>query len=143
MAWSCAAVLLIAAAFHVYWALGGRIGHDAVIPHHAGRNGSPALRPTKAMTHGVAAALAAAALLVLVTAQAVPVPAHVELPRALLRTLLALLATAFLIRAFGGSRFTGFFKKVRGTRFARLDTWFFSPLCLVLGLALADLAWRP
>ena len=35
----------------------------------------------------------------------------------------------------------GFFKKVGGSRFAKLDTYFYSPLCLVLGVGLLVVAW--
>jgi len=30
---------------------------------------------------------------------------------------------------------------VKGSRFARLDTWVYSPLCLVLGAGLLAVAW--
>ena len=35
----------------------------------------------------------------------------------------------------GNFRLVGFFKKVRGTRFATLDTRYYSPLCLFLAAA--------
>jgi catechol 2,3-dioxygenase-like lactoylglutathione lyase family enzyme len=41
----------------------------------------------------------------------------------------------FLLRAVGDFRLVGFFKRVRGTPFARWDTRLFSPLCVALGLA--------
>jgi len=40
----------------------------------------------------------------------------------------------FLLRALGDFRYVGFFKKVKTTPFAKADTKFFSPLCLMLGL---------
>ena len=39
-----------------------------------------------------------------------------------------------LARAVGDFRYVGFFKRVRGSRFATLDSRYFSPLCLLLGL---------
>ena len=39
-----------------------------------------------------------------------------------------------LARAVGDFRYVGFFKRVRGSRFATLDSRYFSPLCLILGL---------
>ena len=46
-----------------------------------------------------------------------------------------LLAGVMLARAVGEFRYVGFFKTVRNTRFGQLDTRFYSPLCLFLGLA--------
>lgn len=46
----------------------------------------------------------------------------------------AVLAIVFLLRSIGDFRWMGFFKSVRGTRFAVRDTWVYSPLCLLIGL---------
>ena len=51
-------------------------------------------------------------------------------------------AVVLLVRAIGDFRYIGFFKRVRGTRFARLDTRYFSPVALMLGAATAAIAWR-
>jgi Protein of unknown function (DUF3995) len=53
------------------------------------------------------------------------------------------LSLVFLLRAFGNFTTFGFFKTVTGTPFARLDTWLYSPLCLVLAALAAGLAWLP
>ena len=45
-----------------------------------------------------------------------------------------------LARAIGEFRLVGFFKTVKGSLFARMDTLFFSPLCVLLSLGLASLA---
>lgn len=42
------------------------------------------------------------------------------------------LAAALLLRSIGEFRALGFFKRVRSTPFARMDTWVYSPLCLLL-----------
>jgi len=49
------------------------------------------------------------------------------------------LASVFLARAIGDFRFVGFFKRVHGSRFAHWDTALYSPLCLVIGLAIVAL----
>lgn len=49
-------------------------------------------------------------------------------------------ADAMLLRAVGHFRLVGFFKKITGSRFARLDTMLFSPLCMALGLGLSAVA---
>ena len=51
------------------------------------------------------------------------------------------IAVLMFARAIGDSELVGFFKKVGGSRFARLDTYFYSPLCLVLGAGLLVVAW--
>jgi hypothetical protein len=51
-----------------------------------------------------------------------------------LRVLGYALALLFLARAIGDFRLVGFFKRLRGTRFASLDTRYYSPLCLGLAL---------
>jgi len=45
-----------------------------------------------------------------------------------------LIAAVFALRAIGDFRYVGFFKRIRDTRFARLDTLAYSPLCAVLGV---------
>ncbi len=40
----------------------------------------------------------------------------------------------FLLRAMGEFKYVGFFKKVKNTEFGKLDTKYFSPLCLVIGI---------
>jgi len=50
-------------------------------------------------------------------------------------------ALVMFARAIGDSELVGFFKKVGGSRFARLDTLLYSPLCLVLGAGLLVVAW--
>ena len=53
-------------------------------------------------------------------------------PSGLVRFAMYALATVFLLRAIGDFRLVGFSKRVRGSRFARLDTLVYSPLCLAI-----------
>ena len=62
------------------------------------------------------------------------------LPKPLLRGLSYALALGLLARAIGEFRCVGFFKRIRGSRFARLDSWVYSPLCLLLGAGIALVA---
>jgi len=50
------------------------------------------------------------------------------------------LALIFAFRALGDFRYVGFFKRVRGNLFAQRDTWFYSPLCLLLAILIARVA---
>jgi hypothetical protein len=47
-----------------------------------------------------------------------------------------------LARAVGDFRYVGFFKRVRDSRFATLDTRVYSPLCFVLAAGVAFIAFR-
>jgi Protein of unknown function (DUF3995) len=83
-----------------------------------------AFKPSKWATAGVGVVLLGTAAIVLM---------HVEV-------LIAGAAVVLIVRAIGDFRLVGFFKRVRGSRFARMDTLLYSPLCLALGAALAVLA---
>ena len=128
-----ATTLALIALVHVYWALGGRVAKSAALPEIDGR---PAFTPRGPLTLLVAAALSLAALLLAVTGGVLEVP----LPRSGLRLLTFGLALVFVARAIGDFRLVGFFKRVKGSRFATLDSLIFAPLCLLLGLAAAWVA---
>ncbi len=128
-------VLTSLAALHFYWALGGRAGKSAAIPE---RNGKPVLRPTASATLLVGLALLLAVAIIATQARFI-FPGRFQ-PYA--RIVCAALALVFLARAVGDFRYVGFFKSVGATRFARLDTYVFSPLCLVLSASIADVALR-
>ena len=131
----CAGVLALIAGVHFYWALGGRRGLALAVPQT--ERGSASFKPGAGATHAVALMLMLAAALIVAQAGLLPVPAWPLLPAAL-RGVVALMALIFLVRALAPLRYTGLFKQVRHTPFGRYDTWLYSPLCLLLGLALAS-----
>lgn len=131
----CVAILLFAAGFHFYWGLGGRIGWQAALPQHPG--GGRVFTPSARAAHAVGATLVLAVLIIAVHTGVLPLPVPAWGPRAAV----ALMSLVFLVRAFGWFRYAGWFKQVRDTHFGRYDTWFYCPLCLVLGLGLGRLAW--
>jgi hypothetical protein len=116
------------ALIHAYWALGGRAGSNAAVPEVDQR---PAFVPSASGTFTVAVGLAACAALVAASAgfiiSAIPSPWITWLAYAL--------AVALLARAVGDFRMVGFFKRIRGTRFSRLDSAVYAPLCLALAVA--------
>jgi hypothetical protein len=127
-------VFLGLSALHVYWAVGGRRGTDAVIPTVEGRR---ALNPSSPAALGIAAALALAAAITIGSTGVL----HSVVPAWLIRSGLIVLALVFALRAVGDFRLIGFTKRVKDTRFARLDTKLFSPVCVGLAAACAALAW--
>jgi hypothetical protein len=127
LALSIALVFCALSALHWYWVLGGVSSGMAAVPEV---NGRPAFQPGRLSTAAVALALAAAALTVLVCGGVV----RTRLPEWIPFWATVALGTLFVLRAVGEFHLVGFFKSVRGTPFARWDTWLFSPLCVALGL---------
>lgn len=44
------------------------------------------------------------------------------------------IAILFLIRAIGDFHYVGFFKKIKGTKFAKNDSSYYSPLCMLISI---------
>jgi len=135
------AIIAFAAGFHLYWALGGRLGFSVSLPQRP--DGSPVMRHRlgwwRPAAGAVALGLAVLALLLLAEARRVALP--LPLPPDLVRAALAATGGAFVLRALVPNRYVGFFKGLRSTRWARFDTRLYSPLFLLLGLLLLALAW--
>jgi Protein of unknown function (DUF3995) len=134
IAFALVAVLLALCLLHVYWGLGGRAAVAAAIPQVAGH---PAFKPSRAGTLAVAMALLAAAGLVAATGHLVP---GLPVPR-FARFLTFILGAVFVARSVGDFRLVGFFKRRSASRFARLDTLVYAPLCLVMGLSVLLVAF--
>jgi uncharacterized protein (DUF2062 family) len=128
-------ILSVLALVHVYWALGPQRTSAATIPEIEGR---PAFRPSRLATLAVAIALLSGAALVAIAGRLCVNP----LAPPLVRLLTFALGAVFVARAIGDFRLVGFFKQARISRFARLDTWVYAPLCLLLGLAVLFVAYR-
>ena len=123
-----ALALTAIACLHVAWAAGIEWGRAGAIPTVDGR---PTLSPSRGATVLVAVLLLGAADLYIGAV-------HGRTPTWLFHVGSAVVAVVLVARAVGDFRTFGLFKKVRDTRFARLDTKIFIPLCL--GLALCGLA---
>ncbi len=128
MAVAVGLVLGALALLHVYWGVGGMSGLSVAVPEVDGR---PVFTPSRLSCFAVAAALLLAAFLVLSRGGAVASP----LPPAWTEVGAAGVGAVFVLRAIGDFHLVGFFKRVRGTAFARWDTRLFSPLSLAIGVA--------
>src|SRR5260370_25050509 len=118
---------------HAYWALGGRWGSAYTVPTINGRRN---FDPSPLATWVVCGLMGFAVIIVLgKSGWIAPGPLPVLFDIGVWGLLLV-----FLLRAIGNLRTFGFFKTVKGTPFADLDTWFYSPLCLLLTLLPAVLA---
>jgi hypothetical protein len=123
-AWCNVVILLMISAMHLFWAFGGRWGANAAVPETTG---------TREFTPGVVATLVVAVLffgMAVVHLSKVGV-LPLQLPGFTGYGLWAV-SVIFLIRAIGEFRYIGFFKREKGSLFARLDTRFYSPLCLLI-----------
>jgi len=135
-----ATVIAAIALVHVYWALGGEWAAVAVVPQvpvEGSARLQPAFKSRGWMTMLVAAALLIIALLVcLRVGWWLPQVDHRGL-----QWVISAIALLLFARAIGDSELVGFFKEVKGSRFAYWDTWVYSPLCVVLGAGLLAVAW--
>jgi hypothetical protein len=126
------AIITFAAVFHIHWAFGGRLGFSVSLPQRP--DGVPVMahrlpwwRPAAG---GVTLFLIGLALLLLGEAGHLQLP----VPRELMRFTLVCVGAAFICRAWFPNTYVGFLKTLRTTRWAKYDTWLYSPLFLVLGL---------
>ena len=123
-------------ALHVYWAARGPRGGTAAVPTQPA--GGAVFVPSTGGTLAVAGALALAAWIAAVCGGlARPIG-----PRWLYAIGAWGLGIVLAARAIGDFRYVGFFKRVRGTPFARLDDYLYTPLCAVLALGVLWLASR-
>jgi hypothetical protein len=120
-----AAVALILAALHVYWALGGKWGIAASIPTIEGRR---TINPAPLGTFAMALLLVIAAVTICGKAGLFAMGAW----RAYFAVGSWCVCGVFLLRSVGNFKTFGWFKSVRGTEFAYWDTRLYSPLCLAL-----------
>jgi len=123
------AVLVALATIQMYWALGGQIG--IAIAQPAPVKGTT-IRPSPTASILVAICLVVAADLLLVRVGVFTT----KISPFGVRIACAVLAGGFLIRAIGDFHYVGFFKRVRKSRFARIDTALYSPMSLFLAAAI-------
>jgi hypothetical protein len=121
-------IFLFLAAIHIYWGFGGKSGSAASVP--AGENNKPVLKPGKFECFVVALGLLGFGVFVLIKAGII----LSGLPNWLLQYGLWAIIALFVLRAVGEFKYIGFFKKIKTTQFGQLDTKYYSPLCLLIGL---------
>jgi hypothetical protein len=132
------AIIAFAAGFHLLWALGGRLGLSVSLPQR--RDGLPVMNDRMRWWRPAAGAVAVALILLAALALAAEGHLGLPLPAFVVRAALGLVGAAFVLRAFVPTPWTGFFKRIRTTRWARYDSWLYSPLFLLLGVALLVIA---
>ena len=134
LAGTLALVFGLLGALHLAWAGGFRGGSVAVLPT---RDGETVLQPGPGSALVVAALLVAAALIVLQRAGLI----GVLVPPRLAGVGCWTVAAVMVARAVGDFRYVGFFKAVTDSPFARMDTRWYSPVALTLGVGSGLVAW--
>jgi hypothetical protein len=131
-------ILLLATALHLYWAAGGRAGKAAAVPTVEGR---ALIKPSALGTAMVAVGLCAIAALVALRIGWFRLPGLAN-DNMFVQMAAWLIAAVFALRAIGDFRYVGFFKRIRDSKFARLDTLAYSPLCAALAVLIGIAAGR-
>ncbi|HYW55836.1 MAG TPA: DUF3995 domain-containing protein [Polaromonas sp.] len=131
--WLLITVFVLLAIWHFRMALLPTQGASGAVPSV---DGKPLFVPSVASTVAVGVVLLVFAGLVAATADLV----QVGLSTSVLSWISYALALGLLARALGEFKYVGLFKRVRGSRFAELDTWVYSPLCLLLAIGVALVA---
>lgn len=129
-----ATVFIILSFLHIYWALGGNWGMNAVLPTII--HNQKTIKPGFFMTMAVAVAMGVCALIIIGNMGIF----GDYLTHHFFKYSTIVIAVIFSLRAMGDFRYVGFFKKATGTLFAKNDTRYYSPLCVliaVLSLAIA------
>ncbi|HEX6740624.1 MAG TPA: DUF3995 domain-containing protein [Sphingomicrobium sp.] len=132
------AIIAFAAAFHASWALGGKLGLSVSLPQRP--DGEPVMAHRLYWWRPAAGVIAAGLALLGTLALAAEGHLALPLPPVVTSTVLAIVGGAFVLRAIVPTRWTGFFKRIRSTRWARYDSRLYSPLFLLLGVMLLIIA---
>jgi fatty acid desaturase len=126
-----AVVMSVVALLHFYWAFGGKYGLASAGPK---LEGEKQFIPSGKLIFIVACLMLALAVL----------PIQLVTPLPIFENVIAyvgfIVAVVFIIRGVGDFKYVGLFKKVYNSNFARLDTRYFSPLIIVLGISYAVLS---
>ncbi|WP_190809359.1 DUF3995 domain-containing protein [Flagellimonas sp. S3867] len=118
-------VLIILAILHFFWALFGIKEPGAVVPTALGSN--QVKTPNKIM-----AALVGVILLGFAFVFINKIINYVAF--GWLRYVSIGIGIIFIVRAFGDFKYVGFFKTAKNSKFSALDTRYYSPLCLLMGI---------
>lgn len=121
-------IFLILGAIHVNWVLGGTFGFAQSLP--TDEAGVRVLNPRKIDSAIVAVGLTACGIYYFLISGVITV----ALPDWVTMIAGWGIPSIFALRAIGEFKYVGFFKKVRNTPFGKLDTTFFSPLCLGIAI---------
>lgn len=119
-------LFIILSLLHIYWAFGGLWGKDLAVP--TGKSGQKLFVPSVLSTLVVAVGLLIFALGNL-SIKFLPV---LPLNPLFIQYGILVIGLIFLLRAIGDFNYVGLMKKHKTSGFARQDSLFYTPLCLIL-----------
>jgi glucan phosphoethanolaminetransferase (alkaline phosphatase superfamily) len=122
-------VFFCIAAIHFYWAFGGKQFLNAAIPTNE-KSEVKIFSPSPITTILVALIFCALTIFVLIKGELF----FLQLPIWIGSYGLWFVSFIFMARAMGDFKYAGFFKKIKNTLFAKMDTKYYSPLCLALAV---------
>lgn len=120
-------LFFVLAAIHFYWGYGGQWGFTNSLPTN--EQGVRILNPKTIDSVIVGLGLLLFGTFYLFLGEIV----KIKIARWFKNILQWLIPLIFILRAVGDFKYVGFFKEIKTTEFANLDTNFYSPLCLVIG----------
>lgn len=130
-----AAVFGILAILHFYWAIFGIKSGNKGIPSK--EDGKLLFLPTRLDSFGVFLGLSLFGFITLIESGFLTI----VVPLWMTRYGMWIIAFIFFVRAIGEFKYLGFFKRIKGTDFARMDTLYYSPLCLLISALSGWLIW--
>jgi Protein of unknown function (DUF3995) len=119
-------IFLAIALVHFYWALGGKKWASLAIPKT--NENETLFKPSMIETLVVAVAFLGFGYIMACEAA---IFSHQGL---LVKYGSWAIPAVFIVRAIGEFRYVGFFKKIKNTDFGQMDSKYYSPLCLAIGI---------
>ena len=121
-------ILFALGLIHFNWVFGGQFGFSASLPTKI--NGDRFMNPKKIDRAIVGIGLTSFGLFYLYKSSIIDV--------SIFEWIMTwggwIIPSIFLLRAIGEFKYIGFFKRIKETEFGKLDTIFFSPLCLTIAI---------
>lgn len=121
-------IFIALGSIHFYWLFGGKWGLKKVIP--VKNEEENLIPPPKFATLIVAIILIVFGLSYFLKSGVT----NSQTPNWLTNYGLWIIPIVFLLRAIGEFKYVGFFKRIKNTDFAKADSKWFSPLCLLIGI---------
>lgn len=122
-------IFFVLGAIHFNWVFGGKFGFAESLP--TTENEERVLNPKKFDSAFVGISLFAFGIYYVFKSGSI----GYNLPEWIMSYCGWIIPIIFLLRAMGEFKYIGFFKKIKKTQFGKMDTYFFSPLCLVIGMS--------
>lgn len=121
-------IFFVLAVIHFNWMFGGTWGFEKSVP--TTESGEKIMNPEKMDSGLVGVVLTLFAIFFLVKTDFI----FIDLHPWIMNYTGWIISSIFILRAIGEFRHIGFFKKIKNTPFAKNDTKYYSPLCLLIGL---------